>query len=346
MISSDLKTEIANIPKIDLHRHLEGSLRLSTILDIIVRESLDLPRDEASLARLVQVSPDEPRDSENFLAKFKPLRAIYQSPEIIKRVVRETVLDAAADGICYLELQFTPVALSQARGFDLKDVVDWVEEAAIDATTETQIGLGLIPSINRHEPVVMAEWVAQLAVDRQKPGGIVGLGLAGNEAEYSAEPFEGIFREAKEAGLKLTIHAGEWSGPETVRHAIEVMLADRIGHGIRVMEDKKVVAIARERRPIFEVCVSSNLHSGIIKRLKDHPLPKMIEAGLQVTLNTDDPGISNITLSDDYRNALQELGLSMTSLKALVLVAAQGAFLSKKDKLGLEARLKAGFFSD
>lgn len=342
--SSRISTNLSNLPKIDLHRHLEGSLRLSTLTEIVKSEALDLPGDETSLAKMVQVSSEDPRTASNFLSKFKPLRTIYRSPEIIQRVVREVVLDAAADGLYYLELQFSPVALSQARGFDLKDVMDWVVDAAGTVSRESGLGLGLIPSINRHESLSMAELVAQLAADRQDKG-IVGLSLAGNEAEFSAEPFEGIFQEARGAGLKLTIHAGEWSGADTVRHALEAIEADRIGHGIRILEDTNIVSIARERRAIFEICLTSNLHSGIVQQLQDHPLPAMIEAGLQVTLNTDDPGISNISLSDEYRIAIEELGLSITTLKALVLVAAQGAFLSKRDKRDLEQRLKADLFS-
>jgi adenosine deaminase len=343
-ISDVILTDIFNLPKIDLHRHLEGSIRLSTLMDIVKHEALDLPHDKSSLAKMVQISSEDSWTSSNFLSKFKPLRDIYRSPEIIQRVVREAIHDASSDGICYLELQFTPVALSQARSFDYKDVMDWVTEAAADASHETSLGLGLIPSINRHESTSMAEFVAQLAVDRQDKG-IVGLGLAGNEAEFSAQPFEGIFKGAKEAGLKLTIHAGEWSGADTVRHALEEMDADRIGHGIRILEDQNTVSIARERRVIFEVCLSSNLHSGVVQRMQDHPLQTMIQAGLQVTLNTDDPGVSNIRLSDEYRIAIEELGLSITSLKALLFVAVQGAFLPAQEKRELESKLKEEVFS-
>jgi adenosine deaminase len=341
--SNNNLVDLSSLPKVDLHRHLEGSLRLSTVADIVKSESIDLPRDEESLLKLVQVSSEDPRTSNNFLSKFEVLRNIYRKPEIIQRVVQETILDAAADGIRYLEMIFTPVALSQVRGFDIKEVMDWVIDAAKGAAKEREISIGLLPSVNRHEPTAVAELVAQLAADRQEDS-VVGLSLAGNEAEFSAEPFEGIFHDAKEAGLSLSIHAGEWSGANSVRHALEKMGADRIGHGIRIMEDPSVVSLARERRPIFEVCLSSNFHSGIVGRLKDHPLPAMIEAGLQVTLNTDDPGISNIRLSDEYRIAIEQLGLSKTTLKALILVAAQGAFLPKKEKRELEENLQAALF--
>ncbi len=133
--------------------------------------------------------------------------------------------------------------------------------------------------------------------------GIAGLDLAGNEAQFPAEPFIGIFREAKQSGLKVAVHAGEWGGPENVRQAIEQFDADRIGHGVRVMEDEYTVTLAKDRQTCFEVCITSNYQTGAVKELSEHPLKKMIAAGLNVTLNTDDPSISQITLSNEYKVA-------------------------------------------
>jgi adenosine deaminase len=337
-----LQTLIA-LPKIDLHRHLEGSLRLSTLAELVHSESMDLPGDESVLQKMVQISPGEPHTSDIFLTKFKSLRNFYRSPEIIQRFVREAVLDAASDNIRHLELIFTPYALAQERGFPLREVVDWVVESARKTAEEEEISVGLIASFNRHESMEIAEEVARIAVD-QMENGIVGLSLAGNEVEFSAEPFAGLFHDAREAGLRISIHAGEWTGAETVRHALETLEADRIGHGIRIMEDEDVVAIARERRTTFEVCLSSNLHSGVIERMEDHPLLAMIQAGLQVTLNTDDPAISNIRLSEEFLIAIEQLGLSITTIKALILVAAQAAFLSPHKRKALEESMQAGLY--
>jgi adenosine deaminase len=343
--TSNPSTEtFVSMPKIDLHRHLEGSLRLSTLTELVKSEGMDLPVDEESLRRIVQVCPDDPKSSINFLSKFKCLREFYRSPEIIQRFVREAVIDAASDGICYLELRFTPFALGQFRNFPLDEVVDWVIESAYETAEQEAIGIGLILSFNRHESIQLAEQVAQIASDRVGKG-IVGLGLSGNEVEFSAEPFVNIFHQAREAGLKITIHAGEWTGSETVRHALERIGADRIGHGIRIMEDPDVIALARERRTVFEVCLSSNLQSGVVQRMEEHPLPAMIQAGLQVTINTDDPGVSNICLSDEFKIAVDELGLSKTTLSALSLVAAQAAFLDPADGKALELRLQEELFS-
>jgi adenosine deaminase len=263
----------------------------------------------------------------------------YRSPEVIYRVTREAVEDAAKDNVRYLELRFTPVALSRAERFPLGDVMDWVCESAQKAAAEFDIRVGLIASVNRHESVELAEQVVWLASDRVCRC-LVGVDLAGNEAEFPAHPFVGIFREARQAGLKLTVHAGEWSGASNVREALEVLNADRIGHGVRVMEDLETVQLAKERGTPFEVCVTSNYQTGVVKSLEDHPLMKMVKSGLNVVLGTDDPSISQITLTQEYQRACEELGMSRDMLKQRILAAAQASFLPDKEKAEFIETLK------
>lgn len=217
--------------------------------------------------------------------------------------------------------------------------MDWVLESARDASREYGISVVLIASVNRNESVELAEKVAQLAVDRLGRG-IVGFDLAGNEASFAAAPFTGLLREVKASGLRLSIHAGEWGGAANVREAIEVFGADRVGHGVRVMEDESVVALARERQTPFEVCITSNYQSGVVPSLTAHPLAKMIEAGLDVTINTDDPSISQITLSDEYRIAVESLQLTYATLAERVLAAAKAAFLPTQEKQALISRIR------
>ena len=308
-------------------------------MEIARQEGLDLPQEESLLREQVQIGSAEPRTLPNFLSKFRALRPIYRSPEIIQRVTYEAIEDAALDNIVYLELRFTPAALSQAKSFPIDEVVQWVIEFAGEAADKLEIRVGLIASVNRHESTKLAESVAQISADHQG-NGILGLDLAGNEADFPADPFASIFRSAEEAGLHTTVHAGEWTGAESVKQALTTMSASRIGHGVRVMEDAEVVALARDRRTAFEVCLTSNLHSGVIADMGEHALPEMINAGLVVTLNTDDPGISNVQLSDEYFTAVSELGLSDESLKGLILSGAQYSFLPEPDKKVLEDQLQ------
>jgi adenosine deaminase len=166
------------------------------------------------------------------------------------------------------------------------------------------------------------------------------MDLAGNEAEFPAKPFAGVFRDAHQSGLKLTVHAGEWAGAANVREAIEVLGAERIGHGIRVLEDASAAELARERATVFEVCITSNYQTGSVASLKSHPVMKMLDAGLTVTLCTDDPSISRITLTDEYRRACEELGMPLDTLKARILAAADAGFLPKERRTALIAGLK------
>jgi adenosine deaminase len=325
-------------PKVELHRHLEGSLRLDTLLDIARNHGITLPLGP-DLRSLVQMQAGDSLTFSTFLSKFQMLRLFYRSAEVISRVTREAVVDAAEDGVLHMELRFTPVALTRIQDFGLGEVMDWVMESAREASREYGISVVLIASVNRNESVELAEQVAQLAVDRLGRG-IVGFDLAGNEASFSAAPFTGLLREVKSSGLKLSIHAGEWGGPANVREAIEVFGTDRVAHGVRAMEDPGVVALARERQTPFEVCITSNYQSGVVPSLTAHPLAKMIEAGLYVTLNTDDPSISQITLSDEYRIAVESLKLSHADLAERVIAAAQAAFLPAQEKKALIARIR------
>ncbi len=332
-----------SLPKVELHRHLEGSLRIKTMLDIARAHGITVPFSTGSLSNLVQVQTSEPYTYQNFLAKFNTLRMFYRSPEVIHRVTREAVEDAANDNVRYLELRFTPVALSRAERFPLGEVMDWVCESASKAAREFGLSVRLIASVNRNESVELAEQVAWLAAARMGRG-MLGLDLAGNEAEFSAVPFLGIFKEAHQSGLKLTVHAGEWAGAANVHEALETLNAERIGHGVRVMEDPDTVALARERGTVFEVCVTSNFQTGVVPSLQEHPVMKMLEAGLNVTLGTDDPSISQITLTDEYRRICEDLGMDQKILKERILAAAQASFLpeAERDKLMGQLRKELG----
>ena len=328
-----------SLPKVELHRHLEGSLRLATMIYITRQHGITVSDSVLNLSGLVQVQDEDPLTFSNFLEKFKTLRLFYRSPEVIHRITREAIEDAARDNIRYLELRFTPVALSRAEGFPLHDVVDWVLTSANEAARENKIKVGLIASVNRHESLELAEQVAWLAAEHVKDG-MVGMDLAGNEAEFSGLPFAGLLKEARQAGLHITIHAGEWGPAKNVREAIKDLSAERIGHGVRVMEDEEVVRLACEQGVAFEVCMTSNYQSGVVKSLDAHPLPRMLDAGLNVTINTDDPSVSRITLTHEYQRVGEDLKVPFDALKKCVMSAAQSAFLAENEKKKLVASLK------
>jgi len=336
-VTASLNTYRA-LPKVELHRHLEGSLRLDTMVEIARQHGITLPADVLRLSTLVQVQEEDKFTFQNFLSKFNTLRLFYRSPDAIHRITREAIEDAAKDNVRYLELRFTPVALSRAERFPLQDVIDWVMTSAKDAAKKHNVIVRLIASVNRHESTDLAEQVAWISAEYIEDG-IVAMDLAGNEAEFPSQPFYGIFKEAKQAGLHVTIHAGEWGPARHVKEAIEEIGAERIGHGVRVLEDENIVALARERGTAFEVCVTSNYQSGVVNSLDTHPLMSMVEAGLNVTINTDDPSISRITLSHEYYTACKDLQMPQSTLKERIMAAAQAGFLAENEKRNLVQQL-------
>jgi len=336
---SSLYDALRAMPKVDLHRHLEGSLRLTTLAEIASNNDLGLPaRTVDELRPLVQITESD-HDFRDFLRKFDVLRRFYQSPEAIRRLAYEVVADAAADNVKYLELRFTPMALAKARDYPLEEVVEWVIEAVRRAQADHDICVRLIVGFNRHESQDIARRVTEIAVAKREQG-VVGLDLAGDEVSHDTGQFAPMYETARAGGLGLTAHAGEWNGSSVVRTAIERLGAVRIGHGVRAATDPAVMDLARERGVTFEVCLTCNVQTGAVARIEDHPLPQMLAQGQRITLNTDDPSISDITLSDEYYNAMVVLGLELDDVQRAILTAAESAFLPPADRAKLTAHLR------
>lgn len=339
-----LPDEIRMLPKIELHRHLEGSVRLDTLIDIAQQHQIEMPEYRADVLRpFVQMIPEEPRTYKNFLAKFGVLRQFFLSPGIITRITREVIADAAADQIKYMELRFTPLALCQVSQCSPDEVLHLVCDATRAAAHEHRIDVRIIVSINRHEGVEHGEEVLA-AVLRHRDPCVVGFDLAGQEAEYAASPFRRIFKRAKEAGLGITLHAGEWAGAESVWDAVGNLGAQRIGHGIRSLEDPGVVQILADRGIVLEVCPSSNVDSGVVPQFATHPLPLLVENGMLVTLNTDDPSVSTITLSDEIDRVMHHLGFTLNDIKKHIMIAANAAFLPDAERQALVAKFTAWLY--
>lgn len=320
------------LPKIELHRHLEGAIRIETLVDVAIKYDIPLPSYEPDFLRpYVQITRDDEASSRQFLTKFSFLRQLFVSEEVIRRIARECVEDAAADNIRYMELRFTPYAQAKLMGFAIHDVVDWISDAVHRAAEEHQIKVRLIIAMNRHESVDVGAEMLEAGL-QFRDRGIVGADLCGNEVGYPANPFFDVFEDARAAGLGITIHGGEWAGHENVRYAIETMNADRIGHGVRAVEDSQTLQLSIDSHVYFEVCPTSNLQTGVTPSLDQHPLIDLHFLKANVTINTDDPSIHNITLTDEYALMVQGLNLPLSYLKTCVLNSAHCAFLPEIEK--------------
>jgi adenosine deaminase len=327
----DLRTTLLNLPKIDLHRHLEGSLRLSTLAEIAQEHGVDLP--SLSLEELrpyVQVVESDPPDFQGFLAKFKLLRRFYSTPNAVRRLTSEAIADAAADNVRYLELRFNPVALGHNQGFSFEHVTDWVIEATNEAQKQYNIQVRLIIQIGRHEPKYAQE-LAEIALNRQNRG-VVALDLAGDEINFPVTPFIEVFQWAKSQGLHITAHAAEAGPAHNIVEVIKYLGAERIGHGVQARDNVKIIELLKDRQIPLEMCPTSNLQTGVVPKLALHPLRAFHRLGIPVTINTDDPSISNTTLTDEFLMAYRGIDIPLRDLRQMTLNAAEAAFLPDLEK--------------
>lgn len=300
-------------------------MRLQTLAEIARKNGFDLPSYAIEdLRPFATVTGDEP-DFHRFLAKFEFLRRFYPTREAVEQVAHEAVDDAANDNVKYLELRFNPVALARAQGFSLEAVTEWVCEAVVAAQRQRDIEANLIVQIGRDEDVRTAWDLVHLALSYRNRG-VVGLDLAGDETSYPASPFAEAFRYARKEGLHVTVHAGEAGGPQNVEEAVQKLEAERVGHGVRSIEDSNVLRLLRERNVTLEICPTSNIQTGIVERLWHHPLPDLLALNIPVSINTDDPSVSDTTLTDEYRIAMSAMRVSLDQIKRSIVTAAEASF--------------------
>ena len=324
-------------PLVELHRHLDGNIRLSTLVDLAERHGLTLPGATVEELRPhVQLSEPVPNLAA-FLAGFEVLRSVLVDRAAVARVVRENLEDAASEGIDYIELRFSPYFMGEPHGIDAREVTEAACEALEQARGEVPVAAKLIVIISRtYGPEIgRIELEAALA---SRDHGVAALDLAGDEAGFPGDLFVDHFRRARDAGLRVIAHAGEAAGPESVRQAVLGLGAERIGHGVRSIEDPSTVDLLAERGIPLEVCPTSNLHTSTVSSYAEHPLPRLLARGLAVTLNTDDPAISGIDLAHEYRIAEEELGLTRADLRRLQENALAAAFLDEEERSALLAR--------
>ena len=329
-------------PLVELHRHLDGNVRLETVLDLGRRHGVELPADDLEgLRPFVQVTERE-SDLLAFLARFEWTRRVFVDYDAVRRIARENVEDLAAEGIDYAELRFSPYFMGELHGLDPEAVVaavcDGVEEAVAAEADARPAGLPprarLIGIISRtYGPEV--GWIELEAALAHRGRGVVALDLAGDELNQPGERFVDHFRRARDEGLRTIAHAGEAAGPESVRQAVLGLGAERIGHGVAAIEDPATLDLLAERAIPLELCPTSNLQTSTVASWEDHPLPRFLERGLKVTLNTDDPSISGIDLAHEYRVAQEHLGLSRAACRKLQENALQAAFLSEDEREAL-----------
>jgi aminodeoxyfutalosine deaminase len=284
-------------PKIELHVHLEGTVRPETLLQIARRNDYALPADTVEgLAELYAF-----RDFRHFIEVWILTTNALQTEEDFRQIVVDYAAEAAAHGAVYLEGIFSPAERAR-RGVSYEAQFEGVCTGAQEARERHGVEVRLTPDIPRgftlEEGRATVEWAA-----RYRERGVVGVGLGGLEAEYPPEPYEPVFTLARSLGLGSVPHAGEVAGAASVRGALEALGADRLRHGIRAEEDPGLVRELADRGTVLDVCPLSNLRTGAVRSLAEHPLPRLVAAGVRCSISTDDPAMFDTDLSRDYEAA-------------------------------------------
>ena len=325
-----------DLPLIDLHRHLDGNVRLQTVLDLGRRYNIPLPAwDLESLRPHVQVT-DPKAGIMAFIAKFHWPMAVLVNADACRRIAYENIEDAKNEGIDYIELRFSPWFMAEAHSLNPTELTEAVVDGVEVGSRDFGIRANLIGIISRtYGPETCSKELEALLSQRDH---ITALDLAGDEANFPGGLFRAHFQRARDAGWELTVHAGEADGPHSIWQALHELGTKRLGHAIRAIEDPLLLEYMAEHRIGVESNLTSNVQTSCVPDYPSHPLKIFLELGILATINTDDPGISGIDLPYEYNIAAPKAGLSEVEIRQAQENALTIAFLSKEEKAELKRR--------
>ncbi|HEU4995973.1 MAG TPA: adenosine deaminase [Gemmatimonadaceae bacterium] len=336
MTAIDRET-LRQLPKAELHCHLDGSVRPQTLLDLAAEYGVEMPRpDAASLGEFMTVR--NAQSLEDYLARFEVTLSVMQRAEALERIAFELAEDAHRDGVWYIETRFSPI-LNVRGGLSTHDAVYAVTRGLERA--ERQYGViarVIICALRDLAPDVSME-LARLAV-ASRHFGVVGFDLAGGERGHPASRHARAFEYARTHDMACTCHAGEGDGAQSIREAVHTCCANRIGHGTRLFEDQALLDYVNDRRIAVEMCLTSNVQTSAAPSYGGHPLREYYEAGLNVVLSTDNRLMSATTLTDEYVHAADHLALPFADLARIAINGFESAFLPWQQRLDLIARAR------
>jgi adenosine deaminase len=328
-VSPALDDLITRMPKVELHLHLEGSITPRTLLRIAERNNVDLPaRDEAGVAQLFQY-----KNFHEFLTVFMVLARSLKRGEDFELLAYELGHHLADQNVRYAEVMISAFQY-YSRGVDLDEVVQGTAAGFAQAQRERGTRVTIAFDYGRQFGAETAWKVLEIAV-RNLRHGLIGWSIGGDEVNYPPELFAEVFAAARQAGLRLMAHAGEVVGPPSIWGAVDVLGCERLGHGIRSVDDPALIEHLRARGIVLDISPTSNVRTGAVASIEAHPLRQLFDAGVQITLNTDDPTFFSTTLNDEYRLIARVFGFDADELIALVLNGVRATFLPAADKQAL-----------
>ncbi|EMJ5873086.1 adenosine deaminase [Clostridioides difficile] len=319
-----------NLPKIDLHCHLDGSVRVETMLDIAIKEKIDLPSNNMDeIKKLAKVSFNC-TSLDEYLEKFDLPLKVMQSKENLKRITFELLEDASRENVKYIEIRFAPLLHTQ-KGMSVKNIIEGIIEGIREAESIYDIKGNLILGCMR----TMTSKEALLVIEEGKSfvnKGVVAVDLCGPEKEGFCKEYKDVFKLARECGYKVTIHAGEAASGENVLDAINILKADRIGHGVKIKDHKKAYNLVKDKKILLELCPTSNVQTKTVDSYEVHPFYTFYKDNLHVSINTDNRTVSDINLSSELNVIFDTFKLGLEDYKIIYRNAVEASFADKETK--------------
>ena len=332
--NDDLAAFIAGLPKAEIHVHQVGSASPRIVSELAARHPGNVPSDLDELREFYRF-----RDFAHFIEVYLAVVDLVRTPEDVRLLTYEVAREMAAQQVRYAELTLTPYT-SVMAGVPIEAFVEAVEDARHAAERDLGIKLRWIYDIPGEFGLPSAEATVQYAIDHP-PEGLVGFGLGGPEIGVDRPQFADVFARARAAGLRSVPHAGETTGPRTIWDALEHLGAERIGHGTSAVQDPRLIEHLVEHQIPLEVCPTSNIATRAVERLEEHPIKQMYDAGVFVTVNSDDPPMFGTTLTREYEIAADLLGLDEAGVAQLATNAVRASFLPDDDKAALAGEISA-----
>ncbi len=339
-MKQDIKKLVTSLPKIDLHRHLDGSVRIETIRDAAISHGFPLPTKNLKKLKKYTCVSRKCRSLSMFLEVFNFFYEFLKFPDVVERIAYENCEDAKKENLKYVELRFAP-PLQATKNFPISDVVKCVLRGVKQGSKDFGIKVGVIFCIYRS---VSEEenWVTVKLAEKYFGDGVVGIDLAGDESKYPTYKFKKFFDYARSVGIPITCHAGEASGPESIADAIKLG-AKRIGHGTMLYKDEELMKKVRDKEIPLEICLTSNLQTRVVDKITLHPIKKYYDYGIKITINTDDPFVSQININSEYLLAQKTFNFSLEDIKQIILNSVEASFLPKKEKQILKKEIVKEF---
>lgn len=321
---------IKAMPKTDLHVHLDGSVRISTLLELAKIQNVKLPASNPEALNKILVPGLKCKGLEDYLRPFDIVLSVLQEEEALFRVAYELAEDAAEENVWYMEVRYSPI-LHTKKGMKLTTIIDAVLAGLKKAERKYDIKTGVIICGMRNIPPDSSLTLADLAV-AYKHRGVVGFDLAGIEESYPAKHHREAFYRILNNNINTTAHAGEAYGPESIHQALHYCGAHRIGHGTRLLEDGDLLNYVNDHRIPMEICLTSNVQTKATTHYEKHPLKFYYDFGLRTTINTDNRLISNTTVTRELGLAAKCANLNMNDLKTIIVAGFKSAFLPMREK--------------